>query len=79
VVIVKPSETCLTVILIIISAIVIFRAGFDYGRQSAKFTHHEIPLKSGGVAFVVPDGWQVVTEWDKHGRPYIRPTDGESE
>lgn len=52
-----------------------FCAGVVYEKINSRFTWHEIPLKSGGIAFVVPDKWQVVTEWEKTGRPYIKPSD----
>jgi hypothetical protein len=55
-----------------------FSAGMVYGERQARFTYHEIPLKSKGVALLIPDGWQVVQEWDKYGRPYTIPTDEES-
>jgi hypothetical protein len=60
----------------VIFTAMIFSLGVWYGEKQANFRYHEIPLRSGGIALVVPDGWQVVTEWDKHGRPYIK-TDGE--
>lgn len=52
-----------------------FCAGVTYEKINSRFNFHELPLKSGGIALVVPNKWQVVTEWDKHGRPYIKPSD----
>lgn len=49
-----------------------FYTGTAYQKINSRFTWHEIPLKSGGIAFIVPKDWQVVTEWDEHGRPYIK-------
>lgn len=52
-----------------------FCAGVTYEKINSRFQYHELPLKSGGIALVIPNKWQVVTEWDKHGRPYIKPSD----
>jgi hypothetical protein len=67
----RPSEICFAAILVIVSAIVIFRAGFDYGRQSERFIHHQIPVVGGGTALIVPKEWNVIPVWDKFGRPHI--------
>ena len=55
----------------------VFSLGVAYGKLSARLVYHEIPIASGGVALIIPEQWEVVTEWDKHGRPYMRPTDEE--
>ena len=60
---------------IILFTAVVFCAGVAYEKINSRFIWHEIPLKSGGIAFIVPEKWQVVTEWDKTGRPYIKPSD----
>jgi hypothetical protein len=72
---VKSSHIYITITILILLLAASFSLGVAWGKINSRFQYHELPLKSGGIALIVPDKWQVVTEWDKHGRPYIKPTD----
>lgn len=72
---IKSSHILLAAIALSILTAAAFSLGMAYEKFNSRFTWHEIPLKSGGIAFIVPERWQVVTEWDRHGRPYIKPSD----
>jgi hypothetical protein len=72
--------TEMKLLLALISAILLtgsFSLGRSYQKNSQEFTYHQINVVGGGVALIVPSKWNVVSVWDKHGRPYMRPTDEE--
>jgi len=55
----------------------IFSLGMAYqaSRPCDHIKPYQVPTVGGGTMLIVPEGWYAVPVLNKHGRPYMRPTD----
>ena len=69
--------------LLVLVFLLILLAIFSLGRfwESTIPCDHNKPYEvrtiGGGVMLITPEGWYAVPVLNKHGRPYMRPTDEE--